>query len=755
MVMRLATALYIEAHDEPEASKTDSDMQDNSRPDRGGYSIVSNRKTAGLALLFGLAATLAVTYLSYHFVAGKTERVFDERTQEITEAIQTRMLLYEQVLWGGVGFLTANGGNLDRKMWHDYVAGLKLTDNWPGLQGMGVAIPVSPAEKEAHVESIRAEGFPEYTIKPSGRRDEYSAIVFLEPFDWRNKRAFGYDMWSNEMRRKAMTRARDTAEASTSGIITLVQETEKDVQRGFLTYVPVYNPRMPQATVEERRAAFLGWVYSPFRMGDLMNRTLGSLQAHVNYRIYDSGEQTEETLLFAKGSAPADSDSTLFGNMRSTKTVELQGRQWTLEFDAQRGRVRGAIGYLPWFVGCSGLVLSLLMFYIIRTLSQTSQRAEEIAAVKTIDLQESEALVKEALARAESLNLKLEFQSRYLNEHAIVSIAGVDGKFIYVNDKFCAASGYAREELVGKMYKHALISPPGGERAFFDDLQATLRAGKPFRGEIRNRRKDGGFFWAMATIVPFLDSDGQPLNFVSVRTDITHRKEAESDERQVARQEIERLRASLDLSEDQVYLFGVDSHKCIYMNDQAMLLSGWTESGYRAKTPLDAPHIFEANTFDDIGTSEGVATVYERHEKGHAPIEVQVQLIAPDGKEPHYACVVRDLSVRKETARTKAEFISTVSHELRTPLTSIRGALGLITGGAVGTVDPRMGSLLAIALKNSDRLTDLINDLLDLEKMAAGKMTLVRVPIEVGDLIVDAVESHRGYADTFGVRFEL
>jgi len=82
-------------------------------------------------------------------------------------------------------------------------------------------------------------------------------------------------MWSNEMRRNAMARVRDTGEASTSGIITLVQETSIDVQRGFLTYLPLYRNGMPVDTVDQRREAIVGWVYSPFRMGDLMKGILG------------------------------------------------------------------------------------------------------------------------------------------------------------------------------------------------------------------------------------------------------------------------------------------------------------------------------------------------------------------------------------------------------------------------------------------------------------------------------------------------
>ena len=81
---------------------------------------------------------------------------------------------------------------------------------------------------------MRAAGFPDYRIYPEGVRDLYSSIVYLEPFSGRNLRAFGYDMYSEPVRRAAMERARDTGEAAISAMVTLVQETDINVQPGFL-----------------------------------------------------------------------------------------------------------------------------------------------------------------------------------------------------------------------------------------------------------------------------------------------------------------------------------------------------------------------------------------------------------------------------------------------------------------------------------------------------------------------------------------
>jgi PAS domain S-box-containing protein len=112
-----------------------------------------------------------------------------------------------------------------------------------------------------------------------------------------------------------------------------------------------------------------------------------------------------------------------------------------------------------------------------------------------------------------------------------------------------------------------------------------------------------------------------------------------------------------------------------------------------------------------------------------------------------------DISQQKEVENMKSEFISTVSHELRTPLTSIKGSLGLIRSGTIGELPDKLQSILDIAYRNSERLVLLINDILDIEKMEAGKMDFNMKPVEVKGLIDEAIESNKGYGDEHGVRF--
>lgn len=299
-------------------------------------------------------------------------------------------------------------------------------------------------------------------------------------------------------------------------------------------------------------------------------------------------------------------------------------------------------------------------------------------------------------------------------------------------------------------WKQALL-PEHLDRAVADIEKGLSSPGIPYESEFSIRRGNGEVRHVRALAQAIPDSEGRPERVLGINEDITERKCAQT----ALAEQAEHTQAILDHMADG--LITIDENGII----QSFNLAATRIFGYEPDEVLDrnvkmlmpSPHREAHDDYLRNYQRTGVARIIgigrevegKRKDGSLFPMDLTVSEVTRQG-QPMYVGMVRDITERKRIERMKSEFVSTVSHELRTPLTSISGALGLIAGGGMGELPAQAEQMVAIAHKNSKRLTHLINDLLDMEKIAAGKLHFEMEVQPLQPLVEQALESHRTYS---------
>jgi PAS domain S-box-containing protein len=256
--------------------------------------------------------------------------------------------------------------------------------------------------------------------------------------------------------------------------------------------------------------------------------------------------------------------------------------------------------------------------------------------------------------------------------------------------------------------------------------------------------------WSTHEIATLLEVADALLGALHQARALEARRRAE----EAARESEGRFRRLTDASNDGIIIS--ERGVIVEANDRAAEMFGYGTQDLvgTATAQLAAPEMREMVARMNREGIEGTfAAVGLRRDGARFDLEVTGKTISLHGREARVT-VLRDVTERKAVDRLKNEFVSTVSHELRTPLTSIRGSLGLLEGGVGGAMSAKGLELVRIARSNADRLIRLINDILDLEKMEAGKLELKITPVDAGELIAATFDGIRAVAEQRGVRLE-
>ncbi len=428
-----------------------------------------------------------------------------------------------------------------------------------------------------------------------------------------------------------------------------------------------------------------------------------------------------------------------------------------------------------------------------------SGRAVRLAgSIQDIESQkQSETQLQVARHDAEAALREVSALRAALDEHSILSVADRSGRIIDINAGFCRISGYSRDELLG--HDHSMLNSGTHGKAFWANVWRTISKGRPWRGEVCNRRKDGSLYWVDSTIAPHLNGDGKVEKYVSVRFDVTAQKEAEArgqrsstlleEAQHVARMgswSFELATGAIEWSKQAYRLFG--RIEADGPPDYAGMLSDYDSESAQllqeavARTAQFAhPYSLILRTSDgdpeiryvrgegrarlaDDGTVTGMfgtvtdvtAEVEREADLKHARqavVDANIRLLETNRVLELATARSNDMAVQAKMAnQAKSEFLANMSHEIRTPLTAILGYTDILREESVAAGPNERGTgALDTIRRAGEHLLAVINDILDLTKIEADKLVIEQVETELPRLLFDVDSLMRPRAASKGV----
>ncbi len=353
----------------------------------GNISKKGGLKIPYFIFTISIILTMAVAYFFYSNAKTIDSKRFASDVLKVKAVIKSRLDTYISILRAGRGYISASD-NVNRDRFREFTENLRLKNNYPGVQAIGFVKFFTAPEKEAVEKQMRSEGFPDFTVKPDTPRNEYQSIIYIEPFNERNKKAHGFDMSSEATRKLALDTARDTGNYTISGKVVLIQD-ELKPQPGFIIFAALYKGNKTPETVEERRKQLDGFVFGAFQAFEFTTEVINDLKtSEIAFKIYDN--EVNEANLLAIGN---DEQSLFISDLKEQNEIDVGGRKWIVTYTALEKFKANSLTWWTPIIFLLGLATSVILFFLSLSQSRANIKLSQIAK----DLAQSETEVQKLL----------------------------------------------------------------------------------------------------------------------------------------------------------------------------------------------------------------------------------------------------------------------------------------------------------------------------------------------------------------------
>lgn len=460
--------------------------------------------------ILGLIITLtAVRYASKNN-DNKVHARFEAETTIFENLILKRLEIYKNSLLAGSAFLTTSGP-VSRDEWKEFISNLKILDNYPGIQGISFVehIEGKTALRE-HIARQLASGQGTYSIYPAGDRLIYTPVVYLEPATEPNLKTIGFDLYSEEARRKTLELVRDSGFPQITSTVYLVQDQALGVKSpAFLMVFPIYDGK-PQNT-PSRQLAIRGYVTAPFRMNDFMRAVFEDRTPNFDFAILDGIDLSADSAkVFEYHSNQVSQRKNT--KLTKTKTIYAVGHAWTITFAGPETFGTTQLEQLtPAAILISGLTLLALLSFLVYSFYSSHSRAVIYARQLTVDLRES----KDKLVEAQKVAHLGSWEWDIPNDKVTWS------------DELYRIYGLKPHEFKVN-YNSFLQFIHKDHREMIDEaIKSSFKRGKPFSFDHKIVRPDGAERWLRGQGEVVKNKKGRTIKMFGTAQDITEGKSVE------------------------------------------------------------------------------------------------------------------------------------------------------------------------------------------------------------------------------------